>query len=257
MEAQVYFIGAGPGDPDLITVKGRAIIEQADVIIYAGSLVNPAIIAVRKQDAAVWNSASLTLPEITEIMINAVRQGMTVARVHTGDPSIYGAVREQMDILRQAEIPFTVIPGVSSFLGAAAAMRQEYTLPGVSQTVILTRRAGRTPVPELQSIGDLAVHQASMVIFLSGGMLAETVQELMTAYPAATPAAVIYRATWPDEIQIHGTLADIAAKASTAGIEKTALLLVGAFLGNEYEPSALYSPGFSHGFRQAEKDDEG
>lgn len=246
---KVYFIGAGPGDPELITVKGRRVIEQADVIIYAGSLVNEKVMDRRKREAVLYNSAQMTLEQVAEVMEQAVNRGKTVARVHSGDPAIFGAIREQMDILKQIGIDFEIIPGVSSFCGAAAVLQQEYTLPGVSQTVILTRARGRTPVPPKQDLRELARHQATMVIFLSLALIDEVVGELMEGYPPDTPVAVIYKATWPDQLVVEGKLRDIADKVKEAGIEKTALVLVGDFLGNKYERSQLYHPGFTHGYR--------
>jgi len=249
---KVFFVGAGPGDPDLITVKGRRIIQESEIIIYAGSLVNPLVFAGHQKDAEIYNSASLTLDEVIEIMQQGVAAGKRIARVHTGDPSIYGAIREQMDRLRALEIPFEVVPGVSSFLAAAAAINMEYTLPGISQTVILTRQEGRTPVPGGQKLAQLAKHRASLVIFLSVGMIAEVVAELIPAYGAEAPVAVIEKASWPEEKIVRGTLTDIAQKVQEAGIEKTALILVGDFLGDEYQLSRLYDPSFSHGYRRAE-----
>jgi len=248
---KVYFIGAGPGDPELITVKGRRIINQADIIIYAGSLVNPLVIEGHKGNAEIHNSASLTLEQVIELMQRGIAEGKMVARVHTGDPSIYGAIREQMDRLTALAIPYEVIPGVSSFLAAAAALNMEYTLPGVSQTVILTRQEGRTPVPIGQGLAELASHKASLVIFLSVAMIEEVVQELIPSYGVDAPIAVIEKASWPEQKIVRGKLADIADKVHQAGIEKTALILVGYFLGDEYELSRLYDASFSHGYRSA------
>ncbi|QZY57364.1 precorrin-4 C(11)-methyltransferase [Crassaminicella profunda] len=247
----VYFIGAGPGDPDLITVKGKRIVEEADVIIYAGSLVNKEIIGCRKEAAVVYNSASMTLEEVIEVMEAAVKENQLVARVHTGDPSIYGAIREQIDILEERQIDYKVIPGVSSFVGAAAAINKEFTLPGVTQTVILTRMEGRTPVPEKESLEKLAEHQASMCIFLSVHMIEDVAKRLATHYPLKTPIAVIQKATWEDQKVVIGTLENIAEKVKTSGINKTAQILVGDFLGNDYEYSKLYDKTFSHEFRTA------
>ncbi|WZL71773.1 precorrin-4 C(11)-methyltransferase [Clostridiaceae bacterium 35-E11] len=249
----VYFIGAGPGDPDLITVKGKKIIEKADVIIYAGSLVNKQILDCRKNTAEIHNSASMTLEEVIEVMTKAEKEEKLVARVHTGDPSIYGAIREQMDILEEKGIQYEVIPGVSSFVGAAAAINKEFTLPGITQTVILTRMEGRTPVPEKESLESLAQHKASMCIFLSVQMIEEVVRRLTAYYPIETPIAVIQKATWEDQKIVLGTLSDIAEKVKTAGITKTAQILVGDFLGNEYEYSKLYDKDFSHEYRTAKQ----
>ncbi|RGY99041.1 precorrin-4 C(11)-methyltransferase [Clostridium sp. AM58-1XD] len=247
----VHFVGAGPGDPDLITVKGKKRIEEADVIIYAGSLVNRELLGVAKEGAEIYNSAVMTLDEVVQVMEKAEREGKTTVRLHTGDPSIYGAHREQMDRLDSAGIAYDVVPGVSSFLAAAAAMKREYTLPGVSQTVILTRMEGRTPVPEKERLESLAAHQATMLIFLSAGQTEEVAKRLISGgYPSDTPAAVVYRASWEDEKIVKGTLETIGKQAEQAGIRKTALIAVGGFLGSEYELSRLYDKHFSHEFRQ-------
>lgn len=248
---KVYFIGAGPGDPELITVKGQKIVRQADIIIYAGSLVNPAVLEGCKKDAEIYNSAGMNLEEILTVMVSGVRKGKTVARVHTGDPSIYGAIREQMDGLKKEGIASEVIPGVSSFVAAAAALQAEYTLPGVSQTVILTRQEGRTPVPQGQELAALAAHRASLVLFLSVAMIEEVVASLLPAYGEDTPAAVVEKASWTDERIVRGTLKTIAGQVKSAGIEKTALILVGGFLGSDYELSRLYDKNFSHGCRES------
>lgn len=248
---KVFFVGAGPGDPELITVKGANIIAQADIIIYAGSLVNKEVLNNRKENAKVYNSASMTLKEVIEVMERGIKEGKTVARVHTGDPSIYGAIREQMDILEKKGVEYEVVPGVSSFVAAAASIRKEFTLPGVSQTVILTRMEGRTPVPEKESIESLAQHRASMCVFLSVHMIDKLVEKLLVHYPLNTPIAVIQRASWNDEKIVVGTLEDIADKVKEADITKTAQILVGDFLGDEYELSKLYDKGFSHGYRRA------
>ncbi len=247
----VHFVGAGPGDPDLITLRGRAHIEQADVIIYAGSLVNPQLLAWAKPGCAVYDSAGMTLPEVLAVMQAAVAEGKRVVRLHTGDPSLYGAIREQMDGLEAQGIPFDQTPGVSAFSGAAAALCAEYTLPGVSQTLILTRMAGRTPVPERESIPSLAAHQASMAIYLSAGMLEQLSDQLMAGgYAADTPAAIVYKASWPEEKVVRCTVSGLAQAAKAQGVTKTALIVVGRFLEGEYDLSRLYDPGFSHGFRE-------
>ena len=246
----IYFIGAGPGDPELLTVKGKKIIDRADVIIYAGSLVNEAVLASRKSDALVYNSAYMTLEEVIKVMAEGAGKGQTVARVHTGDPSIFGAIREQMDALEALGLEYTVIPGVSSFLGAAASLKKEYTLPGVSQTVILTRMEGRTPVPEREALSKLARHQSTMIIFLSVGMIDKLCEMLMESYDSKTPAAVVYKATWEDEKIVRGTLADLPGKVREAGITKTALTIVGNFLGDDYELSKLYDKTFTTEFRK-------
>ncbi|MCD8083190.1 MAG: precorrin-4 C(11)-methyltransferase [Clostridiales bacterium] len=249
---KVYFIGAGPGDPELITVKGRRLIEEADVIIYAGSLVNPLVFAGAKPEAQIYDSSSMTLPEVIRVIADGAAAGKRVVRLHTGDPSVYGAHREQMDWLERLGIPYEVAPGVSSFVAAAAALRREYTLPGVSQTVILTRMEGRTAVPEREQIESLAAHQATMVIFLSVGAI-ETLSRRLAegGYPEDTPVAVVYRASWPDQKIIRGDLSDIARKVREAGITKTALVTVGRFLGNDFELSKLYDEQFGHGYRPA------
>ncbi|WP_026477241.1 precorrin-4 C(11)-methyltransferase [Alkaliphilus transvaalensis] len=251
--AKVYFIGAGPGDPKLITMKGYEIIKTADVIIYAGSLVNPEVIAHRKEGAVVHNSASMTLKEVLEVIEKAVAEGLDVARVHTGDPSIYGAIREQMDALDEASIEYEVIPGVSSFVASAAALKKELTLPEVSQTVILTRMEGRTPVPKGEGIRSLATHQTTMAIFLSVHMIEEVVKDLLTSYTKETPVAVVQKATWADEKIVVGTLENIAEKVKEAKITKTAQILVGNFLGDQYALSKLYDEGFSHEYRVGKK----
>lgn len=248
---KIYFIGAGPGDPDLITVKGRRIIEKADIIIYAGSLVNPEVLKNHKPKAAIYNSASMNLEEIIGVMVRGVKEGKLVARVHTGDPSIYGAIREQMDGLSKENIEYEVVPGVSSFVAAAATLRCEYTLPGVSQTIILTRHEGRTPVPEGQDLASLAAHKASLAIFLSVSMIEDVVSRLTPCYGGDTPVAVVEKASWPGERIVRGTLSTISSLVKEQKIEKTALILVGGFLGQEYELSKLYDRNFSHGFRSA------
>lgn len=248
--SQVTFIGAGPGDPELITLKGVKAIQNAQVVIYAGSLVNPEILRYAQPDAKVYNSASMTLEEVLKVTEEAVSEGLAVVRVHTGDPSIYGAIQEQMDALETKGISYSVIPGVSSILAAAASLKREYTLPGVSQTVILTRKEGRTPVPVKEQLAELARHGATMGIFLSVQDIEQVMQELRSGYTEDTPVAVVYKASWPEEKILRGCIADIAAKVKAEGIGKTALILVGRFLGNEYERSLLYHPGFSHEFRE-------
>ena len=247
----IYFVGAGSGAPDLITVRGARLIAQADVIVYAGSLVNPALLDGRKEGCAVYDSARMTLEEVLAVMVPAAREGKRVVRLHTGDPCVYGAHREQMDALDAEGIPYEVCPGVSSFCGAAAALRAEYTLPGVSQTVILTRIEGRTPVPEQERMEALAAHGSSMVVFLSAGRL-ETLSRRLIAggYPPETPAAIVYKATWPDEKVVRTTVSGLAEAAKRENITKTALITVGGFLGSAYERSKLYDPAFTTGFRE-------
>ncbi len=250
----IHFVGAGPGAEDLITERGAALLTQADVVVYAGSLVNPAHLQRTKDGCAIYDSASMTLEQVMDVMIPAARAGKTVVRLHTGDPSIYGAIREQMDVLDEAGVAYAVCPGVSSFCGAAAALQAEYTLPDVSQTVILSRMAGRTPVPERESIRSLASHGSTMVLFLSTGMLDKLTEELLAGgYAPDTPAAIVYKATWPDEQVIRTTIAGLAQAAQDNGITKTALITVGGFLGDAYDRSKLYDPGFAHGYREASR----
>lgn len=250
----INFVGAGSGATDLITVRGQKLIMEADVVIYAGSLVNPGHLDIVKEDCKVFDSANMTLEEVIEVMEKAEKEGKMTVRLHTGDPSIYGAIREQMDILRGKGIQYQVTPGVSSFCGAAAALKAEYTLPNVSQTVIITRMAGRTPVPEKEDIRSLAAHQATMAIFLSTGMLKKLSAELIAGgYNEKTPAAIVYKATWPDEKVVIGNVGNLLKMAQDNGITKTALILVGDFLGDDYKRSLLYHPEFSHEYRKAEK----
>lgn len=246
----IYFVGAGSGAPDLITVRGANLIKKADVIVYAGSLVNPEVLNDRKETCEIYNSAKMTLEEVMQVMIEAERQGKFVVRLHTGDPCVYGAHREQMDWLDKEGISYEICPGVSSFCGAAAALKAEYTLPDVSQTVILTRMEGRTPVPPKEKIELLAAHNATMVIFLSAGRLKELSKRLIEGgYSKDTPAAIVYKATWPDEKVIYTTVAKLAQDGKD--ITKTALITVGNFLGNEYNRSKLYDPSFTTEFREA------
>lgn len=249
----IYFVGAGPGAEDLITVRGAKLLEQADIVVYAGSLVNPAHLTRIKKECKVYDSASMTLEQVMQVMIPAGKQGKHVVRLHTGDPSIYGAIREQIDILEAEGIPYEICPGVSSFCGAAAALHAEYTLPNVSQTVILTRMAGRTPVPERESIRSLAQHGSTMILFLSTGMLGKLSQELIAGgYAPETPAAIVYKATWQDEKVIRTTISGLEQAAKDNKIYKTALITVGGFLGEDYTRSKLYDPTFGHGFREAD-----
>lgn len=246
----VYFVGAGAGDPELLTIKGKRLVDNADVVIYAGSLVNPAVLSDVKPGCKIYDSAGMHLEEVLAVMQETEAQGKTTVRVHTGDASIYGAIREQLDALDRIGIPHEVVPGVSSFLAAAAAMQKEYTLPNVSQTVILTRMEGRTPVPERESIEELAKHRATMILFLSVGRMEEVVERLCTSYPKTTPVAVVYKASWPEQKIVTGTLETIAEKVKEAGITKTALVTVGDFLGDIYDLSKLYDKTFTHEFRQ-------
>ncbi|WP_297959586.1 precorrin-4 C(11)-methyltransferase [uncultured Ruminococcus sp.] len=249
----VDFVGAGCGAADLITLRGKRLLEEADVIIYAGSLVNPQLLDYAKKDCKIYNSALMHLDEVINVMTEAESRGLHTVRLHTGDPSVYGAVREQMDRLDRLGISYSVTPGVSSFCGAAAALKAEYTLPAVSQTVILTRMAGRTPVPERESIESLAAHHATMVIFLSASMTEELSQRLTEGgYSAGTPAAIVYKATWEDEKVVRCTVGTLAEAARANGISKTALITVGDFLGSDYELSKLYDKNFGTEFRKAE-----
>ncbi|MGI6075686.1 MAG: precorrin-4 C(11)-methyltransferase [Pyramidobacter sp.] len=250
----IHFVGAGPGAPDLITLRGAKLLSQAGMIIYAGSLVNPELLKNARPNCEIHNSASMTLDEVIEKMVSANERGLDVVRLHTGDPSVYGAIREQMDRLSALHIEFDVTPGVSSFCAAAAALEAEYTLPDVSQTLIITRMEGRTPVPPKEKLQLLAKHQASMALFLSSGLMESTCAALLQGgYAPETPAAVVYKASWPEQKILRGTLADIAQQAEKENIRNTALILVGNFLGNRYSLSKLYDGAFSHGFRKASK----
>lgn len=246
----IHFVGAGPGAPDLITLRGAELLRKADVVIYAGSLVNPVLLGLCRADCAIYNSAEMTLEQVLTVMTDA--KDRELVRLHTGDPSLYGAIREQMDALDQRQIGFDITPGVSSFCGAAAAAQAEYTLPGVSQTVIITRMEGRTPVPQGEQMAALAQHGATMVIFLSAGLLDKVQQALLQgAYGADTPAALVYKATWPEEKVLHCTVGTLADTGRAHGITKTALVLVGEFLAGGYQRSRLYDPSFSTEFREA------
>lgn len=249
----IHIVGAGPGAVDLITVRGQKLLSEADVVIYAGSLVSRDLLDWARQDARIYDSASMDLEQVLEVMEQAERDGLTTVRLHTGDPCLYGAIREQMDALDARDIPWDVTPGVSSFCGAAAAAGEEYTLPGVSQSVIITRMAGRTPVPEGEDIASLAAHGATMVIFLSAGMLEALSEELQKgAYTADTPAALVYKATWPEEKVVRCTVGALAQAGREHRISKTALVLVGDFLAHSYRRSLLYHPGFSTEYRQGD-----
>lgn len=246
----IHFIGAGPGAADLITVRGARLLREADVIIYAGSLVNPALLENKKENCAIYDSASMTLEDVIDVMKATEASGGTTVRLHTGDPSLYGAIREQMDRLDELEIAYDVTPGVSSFSGAAAALEAEYTLPEVSQSVIITRMAGRTPVPEREKLSKMASHGCTMVLFLSTGLLEDVERELMEGgYGPDTPAAIVYKATWPEQQVYRCTVSTLARTAKENQVTKTALITVGGFLGGQYERSKLYDPGFTHGYR--------
>lgn len=250
----ISFVGAGPGDVDLITVKGRKLLEEADVVIYAGSLVSKEHLSFCKPDCNIYNSASMTLEEIVDKMEYAAKKDLKVVRLHSGDPTIYGAIREQMDMLAKKGIEYQVIPGVSSFTAACSSIKREFTLPNVSQTVILTRIEGKTPVPEEEDLELLAKHKASMAIFLSVKNLDRVVEKLKKGYGREdVPIAVVYKVTWDDEKIIIGTLKDIVEKVKKEGITKTAQILVGDFIEGEYERSKLYHPSFSHGYREGNR----
>ena len=247
----VYFIGAGPGDVDLITVKGRDILSKADIVIYAGSLVSSEHLDFCKKDVETFNSAKMTLDDVIKVIKE--NKDKLIVRLHTGDPSIYGAIKEQMDELSKLKIDYKVIPGVSSFTAAASVINREFTLPSITQTVILTRVEGRTQVPETEDLEKLASIGASMAIFLSISMIDKVVEKLRNGYGRNVPIAVVERATWNDERAIIGTLDDIAEKVKEAGIKKCAQILVGDFIDCEYEKSLLYDKSFTHMYREAEK----
>ena len=251
----VHFVGAGPGAPDLITVRGKQYLEEADVVIYAGSLVNPKLLEYTKDICTIYNSAKMTLEEVIHVIEKAEAEGKTTVRLHTGDPCIYGAIREQMDILDEKNITYDYCPGVSAFCGAASALNLEYTLPDISQSVVITRMAGRTPVPERESIASFAAHQATMVVFLSTGLLEELSRELIAGgYTADTPAAIVYKATWPEEKTFVCTVGTLAETAKKNQITKTALMIIGnAVSQGNYRRSDLYNPAFTTEFREAEK----
>ena len=246
----IHFVGAGSGAADLITVRGRKFLEEADVIIYAGSLVNPELLNYAKEACKIYDSAKMTLEEVLDVMRQAEKDGQTTVRLHTGDPCIYGAIREQMDVLDAENISYDYCPGVSSFCGADSALNMEYTLPGVSQSVIITRMAGRTPVPEKEKIISLAKHGATMIIFLSVNKIDVMVRLIQDSYRMDTPVAVVYKASWPEEKIIYGTLETIADKVKSEGITKTALVVIGDFLGDTYELSKLYDRSFETEYRK-------
>ena len=247
----VYFVGAGPGAADLITLRGKALLEKADIVIYAGSLVNPALLEYTKDGCHIYNSARMTLPEVLDTIEGGNGAGMDIVRLHTGDPCLYGAIQEQMDALKEREIPYEVCPGVSSFCGAAAALKTEYTLPGLTQSVIIARAEGRTAVPDRERLSALAGHGAAMVLFLSMGLTEQVREELLAgAYREDTPCAIVYKATWAEEKIVRGTLGRLPQMARENGIDRTALILVGDFLEGEYALSRLYAPDFSTAFRR-------
>ena len=255
----VHIVGAGPGATDLITVRGARLLKEADVIIYAGSLVNKELLELAKEGAEVYDSARMTLEEVMAVIKRAWKEKKEILRLHTGDPCIYGAIREQMDAMDKEKIPYEICPGVSSFCGAASSLGMEYTLPGISQSVIITRMAGRTPVPDRESIASFAAHQTSMVLFLSAGMLKELSEELIKGgYPADTPAAIVYKATWPEEKIVRCEVKNLAEAAEAEGITKTALIIVGEAVGQkDYERSKLYDPCFETEYRKAQNPEMG
>lgn len=247
----IHFVGAGSGGADLITVRGAKLLEEADCIIYAGSLVNPEVLQYKRPECAVYDSAGMTMEQVIAVMARNEADGKSTVRLHTGDPCLFGAIREQMDELDKLGLAYDDTPGVSSFCGAAAALKAEYTLPGISQSVIITRMAGRTPVPEGERLRLMASHGCTMVLFLSTGLLEQAQQELLAggAYTPDTPAAIVYKATWPDEKIFRCTVGTLAQTAKENHIAKTALITIGGFLGENYERSCLYDPGFTHGYR--------
>jgi precorrin-4/cobalt-precorrin-4 C11-methyltransferase len=247
---KVYFIGAGPGDPELLTLKAKRILETSDVVIYAGSLINPDILKFARQDAVLHDSSTMDLEEILNIYRNAKKAGRTVARVHTGDLSIYSALQEQLDACEKEGIDCEIIPGISSYQAAAATLRRELTLPGVSQTLILTRISGRTEVPPRESLEKLAKARATMVIFLSIHEIERVVDQLAKGYGEETPVAVVEKASWSEERRILGTLGNIAEKVKEARIKRHALIVVGEVLGKASQRSKLYAADFEHGFRK-------
>ena len=249
---QVHIVGAGPGDPELITRKGYRLVQEADVVIYAGSLVNPAILDACKEGCEIHNSASMSLDDVLAVTKASVAEGKTVVRLHTGDPAIYGAIQEQMDALKEMGITYDVTPGVSSFLATAAALRQEYTLPNVTQTVIITRMEGRTPMPEKEKLSMLASHGATMCIFLSVQMIDKVAAELIEGgYDKTTPVAIVVKASWPDQRIIRGTLETIADVVAEEGVIRQAMIVVSRVLDTDYELSKLYDKGFAHMYRDA------
>ncbi len=250
----VHFVGAGSGAVDLITVRGARLLQEADVIIYAGSLVNPDLLNYAKAGCEIHDSAKMTLEQVIDVIRAAEAAGKTTVRLHTGDSSIYGAVREQFDELEKLGIEYDVCPGVSAFCGAAAALRAEYTLPDVSQSVIITRAAGRTPVPDRESIRSFAQHRATMVLFLTTSLADDAQRQLIEGgYPEDTPAAIVYKATWPDQRIFRCTVGTLGETVRNNGLTKTSLIVVGGFLGDNYDRSKLYDPGFTTEFRQAER----
>ncbi len=251
----IYFVGAGPGDPELITLKGHRLLQQAQLVVYTGSLINPELLPAASPESRLVDSSSLELEEIVDLMQGYYQEEKLVVRLHTGDASIYGAIGEQMRELENRDIPYRQVPGISSFLAAAASLQREYTVPGGSQTLILTRMEGNTPVPEEEKLSFLAQHRASLAVFLSASLVEKVQEELLQGYPPHTPVAVVYKASWPEEMVLEGNLERLAQLTREAGISKTALILVGDFLqttGN----SKLYYSNFSHSYREAKHEGE-
>ncbi|MBF0273928.1 MAG: precorrin-4 C(11)-methyltransferase [Nitrospinae bacterium] len=249
-KGKLSIVGAGPGAPDLITVRGKELVEEADIIVYAGSLVNPKVLSWGRSDAEVFNSAEMNLEEIIKVLSEGYQKGKKVVRLHTGDASIYGAIGEQMYYLDRLEIEYDIIPGVSSFLGAASSLKKELTVPEITQTVILSRCEGRTPVPERENLKSLAQHHSSMVLFLSATLAKKVEEDLLTSYPFDTPIAVVYKATWEEEKIYKGELSGLAKLMEDNNIKKTALIFIGEFLKPQETFSKLYDKGFTHMFRK-------
>jgi len=255
-QGKVFFVGAGPGDPELLTIKGKRLLEESGLVLYAGSLVNPELLKFVREGVPCHDTAHMTLEETDRAIKAGVAAGHTVVRLHTGDPALYGAIQEQIDLLEQAEIPYEVVPGVSSFLAAAALLRRELTVPGGTQTMILTRQGGRTPVPPDESLSKLASHHSTICLFLSTSLLPQAVAGMLEHLSPGTPAAIVERASWPGERVIHTTLDGLVESAREAGITKTALIFVGDFLAARGKRSLLYNPRFSHGYRTGDADDK-
>ncbi|MEW6018700.1 MAG: precorrin-4 C(11)-methyltransferase [Pseudomonadota bacterium] len=253
---RVYFVGAGPGDPELLTIKGMRLLQEADVVIYAGSLVNPKMLDLCPNAERI-DSAPLCLDYIVEVMVDRVKHGKRVVRLHSGDPAFFGAIKEQIARLREASVDLEVVPGVSSLGAAAAAISSELTVPGISQTVIITRAAGRTPVPEKEDIALLAEHKATMAVFLSAGLISRLQERLSLHYPPETPVVIVQHASWPEERVLRTNVAEMAGAIKEAGMDRTAIILIGAALAQGGDESLLYSPEFSHGYRQAESGEPG
>lgn len=245
---RIFFVGAGPGDPDLLTIKGRALLEQADVVIYAGSLVSPQVLEICP-DAERIDSAPFCLDYLVEVMVDRVKRGKKVVRLHSGDPALFGAIKEQIAMLRDAKVDLEVIPGVSSLGAAAAAISSELTVPGVSQTVIITRAAGRTPVPEKEDIALLASHGATMAVFLSAGLINRLQERLAPHYRPETPVVIVQHASWPEERVLRTNVAEMASAIREAGMDRTAIILIGDALAQQGDESRLYAKDFSHGYR--------